>query len=271
MVEEFDDYYCGLMQAVNVYTADGVCHSSADGTTSFMATITPDGSATITTYSDAMCSVIDKTSTMTMRELTAYSCLQDRNECSDENGLSCSKRISVGGLGGFRSKGRMISVASYNSTGCPPPALTVAFSRGLVCLQQSNGRSPACGDNGTVSFATECIGYDVGGGWDAQGLIGRAFGWSQAYILVEEYDESAISTATLSKSTAYPYDSACHANQEGTTSTRLTLGRSITIAEYEDPYCGIVSRETEITFAEAYNNYFIDGKLRAYLPEEPPI
>ncbi|KAE9102856.1 hypothetical protein PF010_g13960 [Phytophthora fragariae] len=265
MVEEFDDYYCGLVQEVTVYTADGSCHSSTDGMSSFMATLTPDGSATITTYSDTMCSVVEKTTTQTRRELLAYSCLQDSNECANEDGWSCSKRISVGGLGGMRSQGLMISVASYNLTGCPPPASTVAFTRGLICTHQSNGASPVCEDNDTVSFSSDCLLYNLGGWNSANSYIGQALGWSQPYILVEEYDESVSMYPTLANSTAYLLDSACHANHEGTASTRLTLGISLTITEYDDSYCEIVSMETEVTFAEAYHNAFIDNRIITYL------
>ncbi|GMF21738.1 unnamed protein product [Phytophthora fragariaefolia] len=271
MVEKFDDYYCGLVQEVNVYTADGSCHSNTDDATSFMATLTPDGSATMTTFSDPTCGAVNNNVTGSKRELLLYSCVNDNTDCGDnEDGMSCSRRISVGGLGGHRSKGQMAFVASYNKTTCPRPASTTIFSRDFVCSRQVDMYSPVCMDNDTVSFVSDCVDYYYGLNWPTYWFLDRAFDWIHPYIVVEEFNGAGITNTNLDISKAYLLDSECHTNHEKTSSTKLSLGMSLKIIEYDDPDCDVVSSETEVTFAEATYHASIEDRMITYLRGPTP-
>ncbi|KAG7384345.1 hypothetical protein PHYPSEUDO_002752 [Phytophthora pseudosyringae] len=264
MVEEFNDYWCGQVEKVIVYAADGACHSNTDDATSFRATLTLDGSATVSTYIDSVCGEIDDDITLSRRKLASYACTQDNSECSNEDGYSCSKRISVGGLGGPRSMGRMTSIASYGSNSCLSPAATMEFTRDLVCTPQNDRYNPACQDNGTVSLVSDCTDYQRGGPLDW--FLERYFGYSPTmYILVEEYDGSCGYDSNLDNATAYLLDEECHPSHQQTKSTRLTLGLSLTITEFDDPFCNVVSMTREVPFLAAKNYDCVDDRVIAYL------
>ncbi|KAE9283196.1 hypothetical protein PF008_g27463 [Phytophthora fragariae] len=58
IVEEYLEWYCNLAQTVTIYIADGACHPNTDDATSFKATFTTEGTATITTYNDTYCNIV---------------------------------------------------------------------------------------------------------------------------------------------------------------------------------------------------------------------
>uniref|UniRef100_H3H331 Uncharacterized protein n=1 Tax=Phytophthora ramorum TaxID=164328 RepID=H3H331_PHYRM len=59
IVEDFRNPWCNDAELVTVYSADGSCHTSADGSTSFRAFINmADSTATITMYSDLECNTV---------------------------------------------------------------------------------------------------------------------------------------------------------------------------------------------------------------------
>lgn len=245
---------------VNVYIADGLCHTNTDDTTSFMATISLDGSATITTYSDSSCTRVDDTTSVSKRKLIDSSTCYPSNDCSVDGG-SCSTRISYGGLGEPPSKGQLTAVTVYGAdSSCSQPAEMVKYTRELVCTPQEYYWSPKCKKSGELYYTSDCTSYWSGGS-DYYGLLDRAFG-SNAYLLIEEYDLSfgecgyyyAVDTVT-----AYLLDEKCHESHDGATSYQLTLGHTVVLTKFDDPVCAAVSAQTEVSWRTAYRSSCVNG------------
>ncbi|POM81075.1 Hypothetical protein PHPALM_1008 [Phytophthora palmivora] len=217
-VEEFWDSWCGGIERVAVYVADGACHTNTDDTTSFRATIRSEGSATIITYSDPACMSVDDDVKFTIQN--SNWCTPYTNECNDEDGYGCSKRFSVGGLGGQPSNGRMNSIS-------------------------------------------DCTDYHRGGPYDW--FLERYLGYNpNMYVLLEVYDESCAFDFNLNNATAYLLDEECHSHS-GTKSTKLSLGLSLTITEFDDPNCNEISIVREVPFMAAKNYDCVDDQVIAYL------
>ncbi|KAJ8525130.1 hypothetical protein ON010_g15985 [Phytophthora cinnamomi] len=159
MVKEFVDSSCSRLQNVTVYVADGSCHANTDDATSFMATITTNGSATITTYSDSNCTFVDHVISVNKRKLIDPSTCYPSYDCNDDGGL-CSSRISYGGLGAFPSNGQLTSAIFHGAdSSCSQPAEMVKYTRELVCTPQPDYWNPVCEDDGGLYYNFYCTTY----------------------------------------------------------------------------------------------------------------
>ncbi|GMF15770.1 unnamed protein product [Phytophthora lilii] len=270
MVEHFSDDWCGQVLDVIVYTADGSCHSNTDELTSFRVTITPEGSTTITTYNDSICTVVSDNTVLSKRELTSYRCNQDTT-CSNDDGRGCSTRITAGGLGGPRSRGQMTAVTMYANNKCSQPAFTMELSKEIVCTPQADSSRPVCDEAEDLSFSSDCTFYYRGGDNDF-GLIDQAFSGFGPYLVIEEYNEWCGRYENVENVTIYHLDEECHVAHDGTASTKLTLGLSLTVTEFADTSCTVMTSETEIQLVDAvysgcYTQPTTISRLRSGLPD----
>ncbi|KAE8906814.1 hypothetical protein PF006_g17009 [Phytophthora fragariae] len=242
VVEEYSDRWCELVQNVTVYAADGVCHANDDGVTSFRVTLTSDRSVTITRYSDVKCKNVEDSESRRW-EILSYSCIQT-SDCVDAARYGCSKRFSVGGLGGSPSLGQMAGISMFRNSSCSQPAETVSITRDLVC-KPSDAAVCKATDSGDLYSVSQCV--SVAHPWNT---LDEAFGW-HSHLVVGEYDTSIGSCWAregLAGLTAYLLDEECHVNSFGTASSKLTFGESLTLTTYDDSSCSSVSSEKEVTW-----------------------
>ncbi|KAG7384349.1 hypothetical protein PHYPSEUDO_002756 [Phytophthora pseudosyringae] len=269
-VENFGDTWCGQESIITVYIADGLCHPNAGNATSFMVTLTLEGSATITTYSDSTCSIVDENTKLSKRTLSSYECVQGGSNCDNNDGNGCSKRYSAGGLGEPSSKGKMTAVSIFKGDDCSQPASTFTFTRELTCTPQADHWNPICVNNGKTHYLSDCVHY-YRGGWAWNYDSYQSFGWSTPYIIVEWYAGLPSLESSIDNVTIYPLDKECHMNREGTASTKLTLGPSLLITEYDEPHCMSESGVTEITWSEAVSGAYNNSRASYLRGGYPPL
>ncbi|KAE9220711.1 hypothetical protein PF004_g13256 [Phytophthora fragariae] len=264
IVEEYLEMDCSQAQTVTVYIADGACHSNTDDATSFKATFTTEGTATITTYNDTYCGFVQDNIDVSKNIFTSYACVAG-DYCISDIGYGCGKRFSVGGFGGPPAMGRMTSYAVYDTDSCSQPARTVTMTRELSCTPQVNHWDPVCEDSGMVHYVKDCTHY-YKGGWDAYGLFDRAFGSNESYLLVEEYEMySWCNSDSVSNTTAYVLDEGCHSNVAGTSSNKFSFGHSHILTTYKDPDCVTAVNVTEITHMMLNHDMCVESARRFYL------
>ncbi|KAE9273677.1 hypothetical protein PF008_g29781 [Phytophthora fragariae] len=176
--------------------------------------------------------------------------------------------VVAGGLGsGKGPAGSMQTVVSlYDS--CPQPASTVTITRELECSLED---AQTCQSTGGV--ATNCTNYVISG-WDTSGAISEAFG-GHPHLIVEEYDSSVMYCGDnngVLNVTGYLLDDKCHVNRDGTASTKMTLGRSLTLAKYSDPSCECVVSEEEVPYGDPYDRACANNATRyLYSGSTPPM
>lgn len=268
-VEKHSNSWCGALQSVTVYVADGSCHTNVDDGTSFIANLNADGSGAIKLYTDPYCSELNDNIEVTKQMVTHYTCSQDYRGC---DGDYCSKRYFVGGFGGPPAKGSMTAVSVYDSTSWSQPAATIKLTRELSCTPQLRPLEPECENVNGVYSISDCEIYEAGG-WDSSGLIGQAFG-DHTRLTVEEYDTSfgeCAGTDALIQATVYSLDEECHPNRDSTASTKLKFGRSLTISTYEDPFCTIPLSETHLTWGSVVYASCVEGSTRAFVNSWPDL
>ncbi|KAL4123816.1 hypothetical protein PRIC2_009662 [Phytophthora ramorum] len=246
IVEDFRNPWCNDVEFVTVYSADGACHTSADGTTSFRAFINlADSTATITTYSDLECNIVASDSSLDSQTISSSPCV--RRDC--DYWLGCSRRYAVGGLGGPSSQGRKTAVVVYDNSSCSAPAVSVTFTSSLICTPQTNHYDPICVSNGAAYSVSDCTNYNRGG-WDDVGVAREAFGDfynGYPYLGVEKYVLGRCGQSDfVASATMYRLDENCYADVAGTTSHKLTLNHSAIITTYSDATCTNVATTTTV-------------------------
>ncbi|KAE9178489.1 hypothetical protein PF005_g24061 [Phytophthora fragariae] len=281
VVEEFLNHFCdNRVDLATVYIMDNTCHTNTDDATSFSGTLTSDGFAIITTYGGANCELARSSTDFTKR---SEMCLPQR-DCADGYIHGWAKRFSIGGIEGPLSEGQMTSMAIYDGGSCSAPAATLSYTREFTCtprIRSSNSNNSAstanstCEFNGVVNLLTDCTYYYLG--WDTSGSITNAFGeyGDHPYLIVEEYDPSARycgDDSGVRNATAYLLDEKCHVNRDGTASSKITLGRSLTINKYSDPSCESFLSETDVPYGGPYDRACANNATRyMYMGPTPPM
>ncbi|RLN15374.1 hypothetical protein BBJ28_00007890 [Nothophytophthora sp. Chile5] len=230
IMEEFSNYWCGQVANVTVYKADGSCHTNPDDVTSFRVTLKPDNTATITTYDDTYCNSVNNSTDVDQSTLAYKSCLWS-TDCGNAGGYSCSKRFSLGGMGGIPSMNRNFAVAVYDESSCDAVPVQLVVTNQLVCTPPS---APVCdkkrvGGN-TLYQSHDCID-------DYAGYASSKFG-KAPYIAVENYRNGS-NCGTKDGVTVYLADGLCHPSASDGTSFKIqvSFGGSVTLAIYPTASC----------------------------------
>ncbi|KAE9333506.1 hypothetical protein PR003_g13989 [Phytophthora rubi] len=213
IVGDFPNPWCGSVENVTVYHADGACHTSADGATSFRATVsTTDSTATLTTYSDPTCAFDASNTSLNGQTLSSSPCL--------------SMSVAIFGL--------VVAVAQF-----------VSFTGVLICTPQLDHFNPTCVNNGAGYSVLDCTDYNQGG-WDDFNIVNNAFdGYS--YLGVDKYLTGRCGRYdSVTSAMLYRLDENRYPNAAGTESHRLSLGHSAVITTYSDPSCMNVKTTTTV-------------------------
>ncbi|KAL4168381.1 hypothetical protein KRP22_011783 [Phytophthora ramorum] len=252
IVEDFRNPWCNDAELVTVYSADGSCHTSADGSTSFRAFINmADSTATITMYSDLECNIVATDTSLDSQTLSSSPCV--RRDC--DFWFGCSRRYAVGGLGGPSAQGRKTAVVVYDNSSCSAPAVSVTLTSSLTCTPQANHYDPICVSDGAAYSMSDCTNYNKGG-WDDVGVVREAFN-GYSYLGVETYVSGRCGQYdSIARATLYRLDENCYANAAGTTSHKLTLGHSAIITTYSDATCTNVATTTTVQQSSIGANRF---------------
>ncbi|KAG7384346.1 hypothetical protein PHYPSEUDO_002753 [Phytophthora pseudosyringae] len=270
VVEGFADGYCNYLLNVTVYTADGLCHSNVDATSSFMATVTTDGSAAITTYLDSYCGEVDNSTEVSERALLSYECVNDYRW---NGGYSSSRRFSVGGMGDPLTNKKMSAVTMYENSLCSgPPAQIVVESRLPCFVSETSWCENSMTRTNGVHQERSCV-KDIGS-------FGKSKFGTTPYVLVTEYAEGT-ECETLEGAVAYVADSRCHYSITDGTFFKITLsfGNSLTIATYPTSSCSDFDAEfvtiglKYINTRACYQGYqtFYTNMTAVSTPKETPI
>ncbi|KAG6970808.1 hypothetical protein JG688_00004685 [Phytophthora aleatoria] len=193
VVEEYPDQWCLQVENVTVYSADGSCHTSSDGATSFRASInTADSTATITMYSDSACNFVASDTKLDGQALSSSPCLS--YQC--EHRFNCARRYSVGGLGDLSSPGKKSAVVVYEDSYCAMSPIQVTITTPMQCMPPPTPRCETlfAGPN-AVYERRECV-------ENVDKFVNSNFR-STAYLIVENY-ASGTSCQILNNATIAP-------------------------------------------------------------------
>ncbi|KAE8979329.1 hypothetical protein PR003_g25811 [Phytophthora rubi] len=271
IVEEYDPSarYCGDDSGVlyvTVYLLDEKCHVNRDGTASWKITL--GRSLTINEYSDPSCkSLLSETDVSyaesydrVLRNTVTVYVMDNARHTNADDATSFRAMLTSDG------SATLATYADANS-----PAASLSFTRELTCTSPTKGST--CDYNGVVNTVTDCTYYYSGWG-DTSESISEAFG-DHPHLIVEEYDPSATYCGDnngVLNVTGYHLDDKCHVNRDGTASTRITLGRSLTIAKYSDPNCERVVSEEEVPYGDPYDRACANNATRyLYSGSTPPM
>ncbi|KAG7384334.1 hypothetical protein PHYPSEUDO_002741 [Phytophthora pseudosyringae] len=228
IVQDFPNQWCYEVEFVTVYSADGSCHTSADGTTSFRAFINMvDSTATITLYSDPACNFVASDTTLDSQTLSSSPCFS----YGCEYWFSCGRRYAVGGLGGPPSQGMKTAVVVYEDSYCAISPIQLTITMAMQCIPPP---APLCdtmfaGSN-AVYQTRDCIG-------NVSTFVAAKFR-ATPYLIVENY---AIGTncQVLNNMTMYVADGKCHLNaSDGSYFTIIQdMEGTVAVASYSTPSC----------------------------------
>ncbi|GMF21735.1 unnamed protein product [Phytophthora fragariaefolia] len=231
IMEEFSTTSCNWQaQKTTVYLADGACHSNTDDATSFKATLTTAGTATIATYSDTYCNVPQDNITVSKQMFTLYQCV-DGQGCIPENEYGCSRRFSVGGVDISMRTSVLKAVAVYDDKDFSTLPVVLAAYPVRTCSIETTSKCQKI-DTWAYALYQEPESID-----DLAAFSASKFG-SGPYLIMEYY-ASETNCQTLKSAVVYKADGKCHPKVSDDTFFKITpgFGNSVTIASYPTSIC----------------------------------
>jgi ribonuclease HI len=203
---------CDVLVSVIVYAADGLCHDSLDGLSSFLVTVESDLSATIQTFEGPACGGSESATSVSRSVLESHACFEG------------DRRFFVGG-----KTTQWTAVAVHDVSDCATAPVQVAFTKELTCTASS---APTCvqGGSSAVYLSRDCV--------DGYAEFAEDAFAGNSYMLVESYDRRA-NCQVLQGIAAYVADAKCHTSIDGVSSFLITLevGGAATMTLFDDADC----------------------------------
>ncbi|KAG3037197.1 hypothetical protein PC121_g24114, partial [Phytophthora cactorum] len=220
------------LSSVTTYLADGKCHKT-DTAKSYRATRKADNSATIKTYTDAVCGTGETVTPVSASQGTSNACTSD---------------TKVYGAG--TTPLYLTSTVSYdaNTNLCKsglPSYVTAAVGAFAVCVPSSDCTGQSSPYTGTSCSSTLSYKDDMA----------AAFG-PNPYVIVQKYNSGqSCAAAELSSVTTYLADGKCH-KTDTAKSYRATrkADNSATIKTYTDAVCGTGETVTPVSASQGTSN-----------------
>ncbi|KAG3203327.1 hypothetical protein PC129_g22933, partial [Phytophthora cactorum] len=225
------------LSSVTTYLADGKCHKT-DTAKSYRATRKADNSATIKTYTDAVCGTGETVTPVSASQGTSNACTSD---------------TKVYGAG--TTPLYLTSTVSYdaNTNLCKsglPSYVTTAVGNTDAC-------TPSIACTGQIAPYTG-ISCSTVSSYKAD--MAAAFG-SNPYLIVKKYNAGKkCAAAELSGVTTYLADGKCHKTGSSTSyaATRSADGSAV-IQTYTDATCGVAGTRLTVTAAQTANSCAADA------------
>ncbi|KAE9046856.1 hypothetical protein PR002_g1404 [Phytophthora rubi] len=213
------------LDTITIYLADGECHKTGD-TASYFATRTAAGDATVTTYTDALCSTGQED-----LQLSPTANQAEVNSCKNDAGGILDKLVYGGGFTPLTLQST--ALFESNSDSCvSPPAKATYLDTAVVDLNTCTA-SKDCTAAGELFTGTLCTSTTT-----YKDDTGAAFG-STPYVVVESYKAGAnCATSSLKSTQTYAADAKCHATGADASfiATRRESG-DMSITFYSDATC----------------------------------
>ncbi|ETL93504.1 hypothetical protein L917_08339, partial [Phytophthora nicotianae] len=225
------------LASITTYLADGKCHKT-DSAKSYRATRSADNSASIKTYSDAVCGTGETPTAVSASQGTDHTCFSDTKV-----------------YGGGSTPLYLTSTVSYdtNTNTCSsgvPSLVTTTTGNTDTCTA-----STACTGGAAPYTGTSCSTVS-----SYKADMAAAFG-SSPYMIVKKYTSGMkCAAAQLTGITTYLADGNCHKTGSSTSyaATRSADGSAV-IQSYNDATCGTAGTRLTVTAAQTANSCAADG------------
>ncbi|KAI9998504.1 hypothetical protein PInf_002892 [Phytophthora infestans] len=221
------------LSGITAYLADGKCHKT-DAAKSYRAARKADGSATVLSYTDAVCGTLGTTVAINAADGAAHTCVSDSKFYGDNaTPLYLTTTMNYD------------TTANTCSSGVPSFVSTAVANIDTTCSTTSGCTGVAAPFTGTK--CSSAVSY--------QNDMAAAFGVNP-YIILQKYNTGkACADGELSGITTYLADGKCH-KTGATASYRATRSadNSASIKTYTDAVCGTGETVTAVTASQGTNN-----------------
>jgi hypothetical protein len=246
VIEEASTKDCGNVDLVTVYSADGMCHTQANGLYSFRASIDVAGTLVLRTYSMLNCDDMNENVVrLTKDELALPMCQYGNCDftkllCSYANcwyWWGCSSRLRLG-VGASGSSVDYSAVTVFSDDSCTGVPVQIMMKKQPKCVSED----PTCVKKSAGKITT----------YQAQACIKdvAAFAKSRfnggSYLIMEKYKDGT-NCKTEQRTVVYSADGNCYHSVSDGTSFRLlpSFGGSVMILTYPTTSCN--DSDAEVT------------------------